>query len=85
MLNITFKPRAVRELTRLAKNPQMLSKVRILLKDTCEHPFSGLGKPEPLKHHLRGYWSRRIDAKNRVVYRIVEPNLIVISLIGHYS
>jgi len=85
MLNIKFKPRAAKELAKLAANPQLLSRVRMLLEDACAHPFSGLGKPEPLKHQLRGYWSRRIDTKNRVVYRIVEPNLIVISLIGHYS
>lgn len=85
MLNLKFKPRAERELAALARHPQMLSKVRALLKDTCEHPFSGLGKPEPLKHHLKGFWSRRIDARNRLIYKVIKPDLIVVSLIGHYS
>lgn len=85
MLKIAFKPRAAKELAELAANPQLLARVRMLLKDASAHPFSGLGKPEPLKHQLRGYWSRRIDAKSRLVYRVVEPDLIVISLIGHYS
>ena len=84
MLNIRFEPHAKRELVKLAKNPQLLLKIQVLLKDTCEHPFSGLGKPEPLKHHLRGFWSRRIDTKNRLIYKVIEPDLIVVSLIGHY-
>ncbi len=84
MLQARLSIRADRELARLSTNRKLLEKINALILDACEHPFSGLGKPEPLKHQLKGFWSRRIDAKNRLIYRVAEPNLIIISLIGHY-
>ena len=56
------------DIVRLAKeNKNHLIKLQKLLISMSETPFSGIGKPEPLKHHLSGYWSRRIDEKHRVV------------------
>jgi toxin YoeB len=83
-LRFQFTEDAKKELRKIATNKAYYSKVMRLIDDACEHPFSGLGKPEPLKHRLRGFWSRRIDAKNRLVYKVVAPDLIVVSLIGHY-
>jgi toxin YoeB len=85
MLKARFSTKAHEDLHRLAGNPRLLDKINRLILDACAHPFTGLGKPEPLKHRLQGHWSRRIDAKNRLVYRVVRPDLIVISVIGHYE
>ena len=62
-----------------------MNKINQLLKDIQRSNFEGLGKPEPLKH-FNGYWSRRIDDKNRLVYAIDEQkNIILISCKGHYE
>jgi toxin YoeB len=52
-------------------DPKMLASVNTLLEDISRSPFKGLGKPEPLKHSLQGWWSRRISGEHRLVYRIV--------------
>lgn len=61
-----------------------LKKVNELLKDIERHPFEGLGKPEPLKGDLTGYWSRRIDQKNRIVYKVSEDILYIVYCGTHY-
>lgn len=57
----------------------------MLIKDIQRDSFNGIGKPEPLKENLSGYWSRRIDDANRVVYTIKDSFIIVISCKGHYD
>jgi toxin-antitoxin system, toxin component, Txe/YoeB family len=59
--------------------------VNLLIKDIERNPFDGLGKPEPLKENLSGFWSRRIDEKNRLVYRIVGENCQIAQCRGHYT
>ena len=56
-----------------------------LLKDTERSPFEGIGKPEPLKGELSGFWSRRIDETNRFVYRVENGVLEILSCRGHYD
>jgi len=56
-----------------------------LLKEIERSPFTGIGKPEALKHNLKGFWSRRIDHEHRIVYQIKEENLILVSLRFHYD
>jgi toxin YoeB len=51
-------------------DPDVSEKIRALLKDISRNPFQGLGKPEPLKFDLKGYWSRRISGEHRLVYKI---------------
>lgn len=58
----------------LHSDKKLLKKLNELLKDIDRNEYSGIGKPEPLKDNLSGYWSRRIDDYNRIVYRIVEEN-----------
>lgn len=53
---------------------KLLKKINALLKDIDRNGYAGIGKPEPLKDNLEGYWSRRIDDYNRIVYRIVEEH-----------
>jgi toxin YoeB len=54
----------------LEHDQEMIDKIRALLKDIQRNPFQGLGKPEPLKYDLKGYWSRRITGEHRLVYKI---------------
>lgn len=62
-----------------------LKRINALLKDIEREYFDGIGKPEPLKGELSGFWSRRIDDKNRFIYRIEESRLEILSCKGHYN
>ena len=62
-----------------------LKRINLLIKDISRSPFEGLGKPEPLKGNLTGFWSRRIDEENRLVYVVEEKVIILISCRGHYE
>jgi len=59
------------------RDKQTLKRVNALLKDICRNPFKGIGKPEPLRFDLAGYWSRRISEEHRLVYRYDEEQNIV--------
>ena len=60
-------------------------KIQKLIKDTMRDPFSGIGKPEPLKDNLQGYWSKRITDEHRLVYKVEQNQLIIISCKYHYD
>ena len=62
-----------------------LKRINLLIKDISRSPFEGLGKPEPLKGTLTGFWSRRIDEENRLVYVVEKKVIILISCRGHYD
>ncbi len=66
-------------------NKTILKKMLTLLEELTEHPFSGLGKPEQLKHNLAGTWSRRINKEHRLVYEVTETNILIHSPKGHYT
>ena len=66
------------------KKPEIFDKINILLKDISINNFIGLGKPEPLKHNLNGYWSRRINQEHRLVYYIKNNCIYVIQCKFHY-
>jgi len=59
-------------------------KIDNLIKDTLRNPFGGIGKPEPLKENLSGYWSKRITKEHRLVYKYENQNLIIASCRYHY-
>ena len=61
-----------------------LKRINKLIKSTKNTPFEGIGKPEPLKENLSGFWSRRIDDTNRLVYAVDEKYLTIISCRFHY-
>lgn len=63
---------------------KILKRINALLKDITRDPFEGIGKPEPLKHALSGYWSRRINDEHRVVYKIHDGSLFIAQLRYHY-
>lgn len=85
-MNLTFSPQAWEDYTYWqATDPKMISRINQLLKDIIRSPHSGIGKPEPLKHAFRGYWSRRIDSEHRIVYRCTEDSILIAQLRFHYS
>lgn len=61
-----------------------LKRINLLIRDITRDPFEGIGKPEPLKHALSGYWSRRISDEHRIVYKIDQDSLLVVQLRFHY-
>ncbi len=62
----------------------VVKRINELIKDCMRQPFNGLGKPEPLKGELRGYWSRRITEEHRLVYKINETHIIIVQCRFHY-
>ncbi len=67
------------------QDKKTLRKVNQLLQDVIRNSFTGMGKPEPLKHDKSGYWSRRIDEANRLVYKVVGNQLIITQCGSHYQ
>lgn len=67
-----------------ATDKQILKRINLLIKDTLRQPFSGLGDPEPLKHNLSGFWSRRINKEHRLVYHISNDTLYIAQCRYHY-
>ena len=67
------------------QDKKTLKKINLLLQDIVRNGYEGIGKPEPLKEDLSGFWSRRIDDKNRIVYRISEEYIEIIQCKEHYE
>ena len=67
------------------QDKKTLKRVNALITDIEREPFAGIGKPEPLKGDLSGFWSRRIDDTNRIVYRVRDGALEIASCKGHYD
>ncbi|MEO6283529.1 MAG: Txe/YoeB family addiction module toxin [Dyadobacter sp.] len=87
--SIEFTPKALEGIEKLKKSGNMpvLKKIRKLLDELTEHPYTGIGQPEQLKHNLAGFWSRRITQEHRIVYAVDEKSVVVtiVSAKGHYS
>ena len=64
---------------------KILRKINTLIKEIQPLPFQGIGKPEPLKFKFNGFWSRRIDNHHRLVYRLIEQELLICSCRFHYD
>ena len=67
-----------------AGDKSILLKIKSLILNIQEHPFSGIGKPEPLKHQFTGLWSRRINREHRMIYKVNQQLITILSLKGHY-
>jgi toxin YoeB len=63
---------------------KILRRINRLIKEIQRAPFEGIGKPEPLKHHLSGYWSRRINEEHRIVYTVDDDTMRIAQLRYHY-
>ena len=85
-LNVTFTTNAWNQMAEVIRTDKRMAKQVIkLIDDTVRNHFSGLGKPEPLKMELQGFWSKRVDKKNRIVYRVTSEAIEIIAIKGHYE
>lgn len=84
-MNIIFSNRAWEDyLYWSSTDKKIFKKINALIKECQRTPFTGFGKPEPLKHELAGTWSRRIDREHRVVYRVKDGALEIAQCRHHY-
>lgn len=83
---LQFSEKAKEDIRHFKKSgdKSIISKITLLLEELTQHPFSGTGKPEPLKHSLNGCWSRRINREHRLVYEVSENVVIIHATKGHY-
>ncbi len=65
--------------------PKSLKKIFELIQVTCNTPFEGIGKPEPLKGNFKGFWSRQITDEHRLIYKVCDEKIIIAGLKGHYQ
>jgi toxin YoeB len=65
-------------------DPGTLKRINLLIKDIMRNPYRGMGKPEPLRHALQGYWSRRITSEHRIIYRKAGNQILIAQLRYHY-
>ena len=81
-----FEPKALDDLKWWVRNDKKKAeKIVSLVEEILKTPYSGTGKPEPLKHYFSGCWSRRIDREHRLVYKVEKDRLVVISCRYHYQ
>jgi toxin YoeB len=86
---VKFEDKALQDIRKITKsgNKSDKNKLENILEELKSHPFIGSGQPEQLKHKLSGYWSRRINKKDRLIYQVIEePDklVVIISALGHY-
>ena len=86
---VKFEDKALQDIRKITKsgNKSDKNKLENILEELKSHPFIGSGQPEQLKHNLSGYWSRRINKKDRLIYQVIEePDklVVIISALGHY-
>ncbi|MBR0031988.1 MAG: Txe/YoeB family addiction module toxin [Treponema sp.] len=82
---ISFTPTAFEDYQYWATNEKsVFKKTNALIKEIMRMPFTGTGKPEPLKHELAGYWSRRITEEHRLVYKVEQDTILIVSCRYHY-
>ncbi len=67
-----------------ANDEKIVEKINLLIKEITRTPYSGIGKPEPLRHTLSGYWSRRITDEHRMVYKVDANKMFIVQLRYHY-
>ena len=85
-MTLTFSSKAWDDYLHWQKTDKaILKRINLLIKDIGREPFEGIGKPEPLKHSLSGYWSRRITDEHRIVYTVKEDNLMIAQVRFHYE
>jgi toxin YoeB len=83
---LEFKEQAFEDLQYWVQmNPKIAKRLLRLIDETKRNPFTGTGKPEPLKGELAGWWSKRIDQEHRLIYRVEGNSLIIAQAKGHYD
>ena len=85
-MNLVFSPQAWEDYQHWQQtDKKILKRINTLIKESLRTPHEGIGKPEPLRHTLAGFWSRRITDEHRMVYRITDQNLEIAQLRFHYA
>lgn len=85
-MRLVFVPHAWDDYKRWQANDRaILKRINRLIDDTLRDPFTGIGKPEPLRYGIGGAWSRRIDEEHRLVYLVRDDDLVVLQARYHYS
>ena len=85
-MNLVFSPQAWEDYQHWVQTDlKLVKRINELIKDAARNPYSGIGKPEPLRHALSGFWSRRISEEHRMVYRVTGNNLQLAQLRFHYA
>jgi len=91
ILKVIWSPESLRQRNEIEKTKshddceEYFSKIILLIEDIKSSPFKGLGKPEHLRYEIPPCWSRRINKKDRIVYRIKKDQIEIISILGHYE
>jgi len=84
-MNLIFAPKAWDSYLYWQKTDKaMVKRINTLIKEIQRDPFEGIGKPEPLRHALSGFWSRRINDEHRIVYKVTDDNILIAQLRYHY-
>ena len=84
-MDLVFAPEAWEDyLYWQSTDARVPSRINLLLKEITRNPYAGIGKPEPLKHALQGYWSRRITSEHRIVYKKAGKQILIAQLRYHY-
>lgn len=85
-MKLVFSPQAWEDYQHwLETDRKVLKRINLLIKDAVRNPTGGIGKPEPLRHALAGYWSRRITGEHRLVYKVVGDQFWIAQLRHHYT
>jgi toxin YoeB len=87
MYELVYSKKAIKDLKVLGKNSKVLNKVKLILSEVRIDPFSDTHNFERLKHNYSGFCSKRLDKKNRILYRVEDDKVIilVVSILGHYE
>lgn len=83
-MKVSFSEEAFADYQEWSLDKKTFAKINELIKNICRTPFSGIGKPEPLKHKLSNYWSRRISQEHRIVYKVSDDEIFIASCKFHY-
>ena len=86
MRNVVFLERSMEELQQYkGTEPKLVFRIFELIQNIDQSPFEGLGKPEPLKGKMQGFWSRRINDEHRLVYRVTDTEILIFTCRSHYG
>ena len=82
---VTFQQEAFEQFGEWARaDKKLFERLRRMISESAKNPFDGIGKPEPLKADLKGYWSRRINDEHRLVYKVTDEQIIIVACKYHY-
>ncbi len=85
-MNLSFTPQAWEDYLYWQKtDKKIIKRIHLLIQEIIRNPHEGIGKPEPLKHNLSGYWSRRITEDHRIVYKALDSEVVFVQLRYHYK